>query len=610
MGLRINTNMAALIGQRNVGRADRALSKTLERLSSGLRINRAADDPSGLAVAERQRAQIAGLNQAIENAERATSLVQTGEAALDEVNSILVHMRELAVDSANVGVNDSNAMAANQAEVDNALATLDRIARDTAFGTKKLLDGSAANSVTFADGTNTTLYATFSNSTLDTGTHSLQLSAVADANWEAENATVRDAMGITGNLAAADQDVKGLTAGTHVVKVTQASAAAAITGDVTLKNAANEEFRLQVKDAAGADVTSADLVINHDYTLETTQDLVDDINTLIAASAVADKAEAYVVDANTIGFRSTSEGSGASVTILSPATGTDALAAGNILEGYTNNDTDAGTDAIVELDGSANTVSFIEGDSGETATVVTLVDGDDGQLKFEADTAGLNIGNLVVDIAAATGTATLYDDDSGSGGTGTPGTPVTFTADQAFTIGAYGGGSMGVTIGNQILLQGVAAASSYEDLTVVDNALVFQIGGDRNQTVSLSLLDVGSDTLAQNITNDSGFASLADIDVTTAQGAQDALLLVDQAIAEVTDVRTDIGSFQANTLESQINNLKVAAENMTAARSAIVDADFAAEVSEFTKQQIILQAGMQVLASAGQIPQLVLSLLR
>jgi flagellin len=536
--------------------------------------------------------------------------VQTGEAALDEVNSILVHMRELAVDSANVGVNDSNAMAANQAEVDNALATLDRIARDTAFGTKKLLDGSAANSVTFADGTNTTLYATFSNSTLDTGTHSLQLSAVADANWEAENATVRDAMGITGNLAAADQDVKGLTAGTHVVKVTQASAAAAITGDVTLKNAANEEFRLQVKDAAGADVTSADLVINHDYTLETTQDLVDDINTLIAASAVADKAEAYVVDANTIGFRSTSEGSGASVTILSPATGTDALAAGNILEGYTNNDTDAGTDAIVELDGSANTVSFIEGDSGETATVVTLVDGDDGQLKFEADTAGLNIGNLVVDIAAATGTATLYDDDGGSGGTGTPGTPVTFTADQAFTIGAYGGGSMGVTIGNQILLQGVAAASSYEDLTVVDNALVFQIGGDRNQTVSLSLLDVGSDTLAQNITNDSGFASLADIDVTTAQGAQDALLLVDRAIAEVTDVRTDIGSFQANTLESQINNLKVAAENMTAARSAIVDADFAAEVSEFTKQQIILQAGMQVLASAGQIPQLVLSLLR
>ena len=83
MGLRINTNLAALIGQRNIARTDRALSKSLERLSSGLRINRAADDPAGLAVAERQRAQIAGLNQAIENAERATSLVQTAEGALE-----------------------------------------------------------------------------------------------------------------------------------------------------------------------------------------------------------------------------------------------------------------------------------------------------------------------------------------------------------------------------------------------------------------------------------------------------------------------------------------------------------------------------------------------
>ena len=141
MGLRINTNMAAVSGRRNIEKTDRALNKALERLSSGLRINRAADDPAGLAVAERQRAQIAGLNQAIENAERATSLVQTAEGALDEVNNILVHMRELAIDSANVGVNDANALAANQAEIDNALATLDRVARDTEFGTKKLLDG-------------------------------------------------------------------------------------------------------------------------------------------------------------------------------------------------------------------------------------------------------------------------------------------------------------------------------------------------------------------------------------------------------------------------------------------------------------------------------------
>jgi len=143
MGLRINTNVAALIGQRNVGATDRALSRSLERLSSGLRLNRAADDPAGLAISERQRAQISGLNQAVENAERGVSLVQTAEAALVEVNSLLVHMRELAVDAANDAVHDVDSLAALQAEVTDALASLDNIAANTTFGSKALLDGTA-----------------------------------------------------------------------------------------------------------------------------------------------------------------------------------------------------------------------------------------------------------------------------------------------------------------------------------------------------------------------------------------------------------------------------------------------------------------------------------
>lgn len=143
MALRINTNIAALTGQRNLGRTDRALNKSLERLSSGLRVNRGGDDPAGFVIAERQRAQIAGLNQAIENVERGTTMVQTAEAALDEVNSILVHLRELGIDAANDAVQDTDSLAALQAEVTDALATLDRIAADTAFGQKALLDGTA-----------------------------------------------------------------------------------------------------------------------------------------------------------------------------------------------------------------------------------------------------------------------------------------------------------------------------------------------------------------------------------------------------------------------------------------------------------------------------------
>ena len=634
MSLRINTNVAALVGQRNIERTDRQLSHSLERLSSGFRINRAADDPAGLSIAERQRAHIAGLNQAIENVERATSMVQTAEGALDEVNSILVHIRELVIDSANTGVNDASALAANQAEIDNALATLDRIATQTAFGSKTLLDGSAANSVTLADGTNTTIYGTFSNSTLDTGTYSIQLSSVTDAHWTAQNSTTSANMGISGNLAAASQDVSGLTAGAHTVKVTQASTSATLTGAVTLTDystAGSEKFKLRVKDASGAYVTAAaDLVLSTDCS-GSIDDLVTAINTAIDGDANIGSGTVFNVKAEAVGatlsFRTAAHGSGAYAEIVAASGGTQA--AGNSFSGFANTDsTDGGgtatgvqgTDAVMELDGSANTVTFIEGSNsgGVSATTITLSDGDDGQAKFASRVdqvtdalRGLNLGNVVLDVTAATGTATIYNSTGGSGGAGSAGTSATFTADIGVSVGAYGSaGSMRLTVGSQILLEGVAAASSYEDLTVVDNALVFQVGSGRGQTVELSLIDVGADTLAQAITNTSNFTDLSQISVLTQQQSADSLLLVDQAIGEVTDVRANMGSFQANTLESQHSNLRIAAENMIAARSTIVDVDFAAEVSEFTKQQILMQAGISVLSSAGQMPQLVLSLLR
>src|SRR6185436_17440632 len=128
MGLVITNNVASLTGQHNLLRTSAALSKSLERLSSGLKINRGADGPAALVISEQQRAQISGLQKAIENTEKAVSMVQTAEGALNEINGLLVKIRSLALDSANSGVNDTNALAANQAEVDNALDTIDRIA--------------------------------------------------------------------------------------------------------------------------------------------------------------------------------------------------------------------------------------------------------------------------------------------------------------------------------------------------------------------------------------------------------------------------------------------------------------------------------------------------
>lgn len=143
MALSIVNNISALNAQQNLNKTSGALSRSLERLSTGLKVNRGADGPATLVISEQQRAQIAGLTTAIDNTNKAVSVVQTAEGALNEVNSLLTKIRGLALDSANSGVNDANALAANQAEIDNALATIDSIAARTKFGSKALLDGTA-----------------------------------------------------------------------------------------------------------------------------------------------------------------------------------------------------------------------------------------------------------------------------------------------------------------------------------------------------------------------------------------------------------------------------------------------------------------------------------
>ncbi|MCZ6627831.1 MAG: flagellin, partial [SAR324 cluster bacterium] len=148
MGLRVNQNISAVNTQRHLVENDRRLSKSLEKLSSGLQVNRAADGPAKLIISEQMRAQIKGLNQAIDNSETAISMVQTTEAALVEVSSLLTSMRQLAIAANNEGANDENMLAVNQLELVNALDTIDRLSINAQFGKKKLLDGSTgANGV-------------------------------------------------------------------------------------------------------------------------------------------------------------------------------------------------------------------------------------------------------------------------------------------------------------------------------------------------------------------------------------------------------------------------------------------------------------------------------
>ncbi len=152
MGLRINNNIESMVAHRNLLKNDRALSKSLERLASGQKVNRAADDPAALVISEHMRSKINGMEQSIRNNEIAISLVQTAEGSMNEISSLLIGIRQRAISAANVGASDKAMTAASQSEIENALSSLDRIVSSTQFGQHKLLDGTNARK-TLEDGT-------------------------------------------------------------------------------------------------------------------------------------------------------------------------------------------------------------------------------------------------------------------------------------------------------------------------------------------------------------------------------------------------------------------------------------------------------------------------
>jgi len=143
--------------------------------------------------------------------------------------------------------------------------------------------------------------------------------------------------------------------------------------------------------------------------------------------------------------------------------------------------------------------------------------------------------------------------------------------------------------------------------------LRFHVGPDAGHTAAVSIRNMTSSQLGRvaegELPNASNFMSLADIDVSTEQGSQDALRIIDQAITEVATVRGELGAFQANTLESNLTSLQVAAENMTSAESTLRDTDMAQELATFTRNQIMSQSATAQLAQANALPQNVLRLL-
>jgi len=198
MALVINTNISALTAQRNLTRAQSGLQTSIQRLSTGLRINGAVDDAAGLAISDRLTAQIRGLNQAVRNANDGTSALQTADGSLNEVSNLLQRARELAVQSANDS-NSSTDRASLNAEVSNILSELDRLASTVQFNNRKLLDGSFTNAQ-FQIGANaneTVAFSISSVNTSDLGAKVLQGNSVSSTALAALTSVTINGLSVT-----------------------------------------------------------------------------------------------------------------------------------------------------------------------------------------------------------------------------------------------------------------------------------------------------------------------------------------------------------------------------------------------------------------------------
>lgn len=211
MALSVNTNVASLSAQQNLQRSTSRLNQSMERLSTGMQINKAGDSAAGLVISELQRKEINGLSGSIKNIERGVNAVQTAESGLGEINDLLLKVRSIAVDAANAATHDSSSLAANQAEVSALRTSISRISDTTKFGTKNLLDGTFSGQqfqIGAFSGENTTL------TIADTDAAALSIDAIDVTTAAGANAAITAIDTAIGTVATARGSLGAFQAGT------------------------------------------------------------------------------------------------------------------------------------------------------------------------------------------------------------------------------------------------------------------------------------------------------------------------------------------------------------------------------------------------------------
>ena len=747
MAMSINTNVASLNAQRNLGVTQGKMSQAMGRLSSGLRINSAKDDAAGLAISNRMGSQIRGLNQAVRNANDGISLAQTAEGALQESTNILQRMRELSVQAAN-DTNSASDRASLQSEVNQLQSELTRIAETTTFNGQSLLDGSlgsaqfqvgseanqtislSISSARASDIGSNTLETTNSNgieastsqgffrtSGAEVGNTVVAASGTTDNGLTGEDITVKDASGnVVGSAItiAADGDLAATVTSLDALTGVSATGYNQVTLSAGVNDSTDDDQILKISGdvistGAGIDLSDADTLaelINADADQQALGNFAVSNGTEVTVYS-GSAADITVEVDTTVGT-----GGDAEITVEGLSDGAQTVADGNVstsagrmditlAQGYTiesslQDGVLAASAADTAVTMTTPNVGYTSADDGNAVAAQTLtIVGPEGSnanaITIAADTTAAGIATAVNAETANTGvtaeastTATI----SGLSANGTVSFDLTGTNDSAVSISATVttenltalasaindvSGQTGITAelsssNNEITLtqtagedinienfehsaavdshtQSVAshitgdgsstdpdgtevhidvtgnegdAVSLFDggtktdlDSTVVGGKVEFSASGDFNVTSSIDATDAGGSIFegAASTANTSTLSSIDGVDVSTVDGAASAIKAVDGALAQIDNIRGQLGAVQ-NRFDSTIANLSTTSENVSAAQSRILDADFASETAAMTKAQVMQQAGTAMLAQANQLPQQVLSLLQ
>jgi len=493
MSLTLNTNIDSLNAQRNLTTSQSSLAKSLQRLSSGLRINNAADDAAGLAISNQFTTQINGTNQAVHNANDAISETQTAGGALSTLTDNLQSIRTLAVESAN-GSNSAADRAALDLQVQQQISEITRIASQTQFNGLNVLDGSSGVT-TYQVGANVGNTISIN---LAQGVRADQIGQVASATSGAVTANALTGSNLT----------------------IQVGTGAAVSVGASVAGSANASNALAGESASSAYAKAA----------------------AINAAGVAGLTASASTTVTAAGAFSTITGGSAGTTYGLTINGVAIYAAGTAIA-TGQQLTGSGVATQINLYSSQTGVSASL--SGTGALVLTASDGRD-----------------------ITQTETVT---AGTGGTGTG------AGIGASGVQTVGKGTLTLSASSNIVIGGAGSAD-----------VGFGAGG---QTIAL------------------GNATLANANVLTVAGANATIAAIDSALATVSNFQSQLGAIQ-NRFTSTVSNLQATAQNLTASRSTIQDADFAAETANLTKSQVLQQAGISVLAQANQEPQLILKLLQ